>query len=107
VVEGRDIGTIVFPKVPFKFYVTADPEVRAQRRYAQLKRQGVKGTSLRAILQENLERDHQDSTRKIAPLRCPDDAVVVDTSSMGVSQVVHFMRDHIKAHLTFRRTRKS
>jgi cytidylate kinase len=99
VVEGRDIGTVVFPDVEFKFYVTAAPEVRAQRRYAQLKKQGVRGVRLKAILRQNEERDLQDSTREVAPLRCPEDAVVVDTSSMGISQVVKFMRDHIRGRL--------
>lgn len=99
VVEGRDIGTVVFPEVPFKFYVTAAPEVRAQRRLAQLRKQGDKTVTLKSILNQNEERDRQDSTRAIAPLRCPEDAVVVDTSSMGIAQVVHFMRDHIRGRL--------
>jgi cytidylate kinase len=95
VVEGRDIGTIVFPKVPFKFFVTASAEVRAKRRLAQLKKHGAKGVSLKGILRENEARDRQDSNRKLAPLRCPEDAVVVDTSSMRTTQVVRFMHDHI------------
>ena len=92
---------MVFPKVPFKFYVTASPEVRAARRFAQLKKQGRSGITLKSVLKQHEGRDRQDSTRKIAPLKCPEDAVVVDTSSMGISQVVHFMRDHIKGQLTF------
>ncbi len=99
VVEGRDIGTIVFPNVPFKFFVTASAEVRAKRRLAQLKKQGAKGNTLKGILRENEARDRQDSTRKLAPLRCPEDAVVVDTSSMGIGQVVRFMHDHIHGRL--------
>jgi CMP/dCMP kinase len=96
IVEGRDIGTIVFPDVEFKFFVTADPKVRAQRRYLELKRQGTKKVSLKQIIKENTHRDAQDSERKFAPLRCPEDAVVVDTSSMSINQVVHFMVDHVK-----------
>ena len=99
VVEGRDIGTVVFPSVEFKFFVTADPEVRARRRYLQLKRQGSKGITFKEILKQHQQRDTQDSHRKIAPLRCPDDAVVVDTSSMGIAQVVRFMRDHIRGQI--------
>lgn len=95
VVEGRDIGTIVFPDVRFKFYVTADAEVRAQRRYRELKRRGVRGISLKYILKQIDERDRRDSGRKLAPLKCPEDAVVVDTSHMAVPQVVHFMANHI------------
>lgn len=107
IVEGRDIGTVVFPKVPFKFYVTADAKVRAERRYHQLKRHGTPGVTLKEILAQNEERDHRDSTRKLAPLKCPEDAVVVDTSSMGITQVVKFMRDHIHAHVTLTNIKKS
>jgi cytidylate kinase len=97
IVEGRDIGTVVFPKVRFKFFVTADAEVRAQRRYHQLKRQGARGVTLKSILKKNQQRDRQDSTRKVAPLKCPKDAVVVDTSNMAIPQVVQFMTNHIQA----------
>ncbi len=96
VMEGRDIGTVVFPEANYKFFVTASPEVRAERRLAQLKKMGMKGESLKSVLKQQTERDHQDSHRKLAPLRCPEGAVVVDTSSMGISQVVHFLTDHIR-----------
>jgi cytidylate kinase len=100
VVEGRDIGTVVFPKVDYKFYVTADPKVRAERRYQQLKKQGTKGVSLQAILKSNIERDKQDSNRKHAPLKCAQDAIVVDTSKMGINQVVQFMSEHIRGRMS-------
>lgn len=100
VVEGRDIGTVVFPKVPFKFYVTASSEVRAKRRLAQLRKAGVKGMTLKKVIKQNEARDVQDSTRKIAPLKVAEDAVVVDTSSMGIAQVVQFMRDHIQGRMS-------
>jgi cytidylate kinase len=96
VMEGRDIGTVVFPKAMFKFYVTASPEVRAERRLSQLKKQGMQGASLKEVLKQQEARDDQDSTRKLAPLRCSEDAVVVDTSSMGITQVVRFMAGHIR-----------
>lgn len=99
VVEGRDIGTVVFPGAPFKFFVTASEEVRAQRRMAQLRKQGIQNVTLEKTLRENAARDKQDTTRKIAPLRVADDSVVVDTSSMGISQVVRFMHDHIRGRL--------
>lgn len=95
VVEGRDIGTVVFPKSRFKFFVTASPEVRAERRYAQLKKHGSHPT-LKEIHKSIEERDAMDSQRKFAPLRCPEDAVVVDTSTMQIAQVVRFMGDHIR-----------
>jgi len=100
VIEGRDIGSVVFPKAEFKFFVTASPQVRAERRWTQLKKQGVKGLTLKEVLRQQQARDRQDSQRALAPLRCPPDAVVVDTSSMGISQVVHFMNDHIQGHLS-------
>lgn len=96
VVEGRDIGTVVFPDVEFKFYVTASAEVRAERRYKQLKKMGAKAR-YKEILKQIEQRDRQDSHRKLAPLKCASDAVVVDTSSMGIGQVVHFMADHVRA----------
>lgn len=98
VVEGRDIGSVVFPNVPFKFFVTADPHVRAKRRWEQLKKQGVK-IKLSSILKQNNQRDKQDSSRKVAPFRCPPDAVVVDTSKMDISQVVQFLKAHIENFL--------
>lgn len=105
VLEGRDIGTAVFPKADYKFYVTADPKVRAERRLSQLKKNGTKIT-LKEILKQNLERDERDSNRKHAPLRCAEDAVVVDTSRMGIVQVVKFMVDHIRAHETLTNIKK-
>lgn len=97
IVEGRDIGTVVFPKVDFKFFVTADLKVRAKRRFQEMKHHGQKGT-YKGILKQMEARDLQDSSRKIAPLSCPDDAIVVDTSLMGIQQVVLFMQAHIKGH---------
>jgi len=97
IVEGRDIGTVVFPKVRFKFFVTANHEIRARRRYEQLKKQGTKGIKLASILKQQEKRDQQDANRRVAPLRCPKDAVVVDTSNLGINQVVQFMASHIQA----------
>ncbi|HEY8966522.1 MAG TPA: 3-phosphoshikimate 1-carboxyvinyltransferase [Candidatus Methylacidiphilales bacterium] len=76
VVEGRDIGTVVFPQTPFKFFIDADPEVRAQRRAAQGEADAV------------ASRDAQDAARKTAPLAKAKDAVTVDTSSLTVEQVI-------------------
>ena len=76
VMEGRDIGSVVFPETPYKFYIDASAEVRAQRRMAE-------GGS------DDLERrDRIDATRKVSPLRIPDDACVIDTSEMDLEQVV-------------------
>ncbi len=104
IVEGRDIGTVVFPGAPFKFFVTADPEVRAKRRFLQLKKQGIANLTFKEVLTQNENRDRQDSMRKLAPLKCPEDAVVVDTTSMRISQVVRFMKDHIYGKLNLPKT---
>lgn len=91
VVEGRDVGTVVFPKVPYKFFVTADARVRAKRRYEQLKAQKQLNVNFYQILHEQRARDRQDSTRTHAPLRCAADAITVDTSQMTLDQVVAFI----------------
>ncbi len=82
VVEGRDIGTVVFPDATLKVYLTASPRVRAERRVAQ------SGGDVNAIAAAIAERDHQDSTRADSPLREASDAVTVDTSDRGVDDVV-------------------
>ena len=76
VMEGRDIGSVVFPDTPFKFYIDASPEVRAQRR------RGEGGVD------DLAERDKLDSSRKVSPLVIPEDAVVIDTSEMNLDEVV-------------------
>ena len=85
VVEGRDIGTVVFPDAPVKIYLTASPEVRAARR-ANDAEAGSK--SQEQIAAELAARDHADSTRATSPLRPAEDAVIVDTSDLGIDEVV-------------------
>ena len=85
VVEGRDIGTVVFPDAPVKIYLTARPEVRAARR-ANDDEAGSKSQG--QIAAELAARDHADSTRATSPLRPADDAVIVDTSDLGIDEVV-------------------
>ncbi len=81
VMDGRDIGTVVFPEAELKIFMTADFDVRAQRRYDELREQGVSITMDK--VKDNLrQRDEMDSTRKISPLRKADDALVLDTSDM-------------------------
>lgn len=95
VLEGRDIGTVVLPKADFKFYVDADPEIRAHRRAAQLREKGEK-VNLEEIRQALQERDQRDRSRAEAPLQAAKDAVVVDTGEMNINQVVERMLDHIR-----------
>lgn len=87
VLEGRDIGTVVFPRAEAKFYLTASVEVRAERRHAELRAKG-EHAELEDVRKEVIERDRRDSTRPIAPLRQAADAVVVDSSTLTVAEVV-------------------
>ncbi len=87
VVEGRDVGTVVLPDAPIKLFLTATKEVRAQRRYEELLRRGV-DADLAATLREQEERDRRDETRATAPLRQAEDAILVDTSALPLSQVI-------------------
>lgn len=87
VMEGRDIGTVVFPQATVKFFLTARPEIRAQRRRDELEKQG-ESADLEAIIAEIRERDLRDSTRPVSPLRPAPDALVVDTSDLTLEEVV-------------------
>jgi cytidylate kinase len=85
VMDGRDIGTVVFPDAELKIFVTATPEVRAQRRLDELNAKGVPA-SFDEILENIKSRDCQDMTRSVAPLRKADDALVLDNTAMTVSE---------------------
>lgn len=85
VMDGRDIGTVVFPDAELKVFVTASPEIRAQRRYDELTAKGEK-CNLEEILKNVQERDRIDSTREISPLRQADDAIVLDNSYMTIEE---------------------
>jgi len=87
VLEGRDIGTKVFPETPHKFFLTARPEVRAQRRYAELVAKG-QPADFDTVLAESVLRDQQDSTRADSPLSYDDSYCVVDTSDLAIEEVV-------------------
>lgn len=89
VFEGRDLGTVVFPKAEIKIFLTADPEVRAERRLNEiLAKNPDKGLNRDKILADLLSRDEYDSTREVAPLRCPPDALQVDTTHLSIDGVV-------------------
>lgn len=91
VMDGRDIGTVVFPKAELKIYMTADPMVRAERRFKELTAKGDKVT-LEQIYENVVSRDEADMTRAISPLRKADDAIVLDNSCMSVEeQMAWFM----------------
>ncbi len=90
VADGRDMGSVVFPDATLKIFLTASVEERANRRYKQLIGKGFPAI-LRAILQELQERDARDAARSVAPLQKTDDALLLDTSAMGIEQAVEFV----------------
>ncbi|MFO8024015.1 (d)CMP kinase [Thiohalophilus sp.] len=87
VADGRDMGTTVFPDAGLKIYLTASAEVRAERRYKQLKEKGI-SASLAGLLREITERDARDTERQSSPLKPAADAIVLDTSTLDIDQVV-------------------
>ena len=95
VLDGRDIGTNVLPDAKYKFFVTASDEVRAKRRYEENRARGYEAV-FEDILRDIRERDKRDSERAVAPLKCADDAVIVDTSDMTPEEVVQFIMNKIQ-----------
>ncbi len=95
VAEGRDVGTVVFPKATHKFYLDADPEERSRRRIKELREKGqaVDADNLKKELEE---RDHKDLTRRVGPLKRAEDAVVIDSTHLTADEVVEAMLRHIK-----------
>ena len=98
IIDGRDIGTNVLTDAEIKIYLTAKPEIRAMRRY---KEQSEK--SYEQILADLKERDIQDSTRKINPLKKADDAILVDTSDMSFDETIETIYRIVKEHYAKRR----
>ncbi len=90
VVEGRDAGTVVFPDADCKFYLDADVEIRAERRHRELIQagEGEAGLSREEVLSDLRARDERDENRSVAPQKPADDAIVIDTSSLNVDEVV-------------------
>ena len=98
--EGRDLGTIVFPDAHLKFFLTASCKVRAERRLEELKRRFPgKKFEFTDILQNIQKRDAFDSERKLAPLRCPEDAITLDTSDLLIEEVVSLLENYVKKKL--------
>ena len=96
IMDGRDIGTVVLPRATVKIFLTASAEVRAQRRCDELLAKGQKA-NLVQVLKEIQQRDHQDTTRAVAPLKQAKDAVKVDTSDLDIDGVVAAIREIIAA----------
>jgi cytidylate kinase len=97
VLEGRDIGTVVFPDAELKFFLTALAEVRGQRRYDELRGRGEVVT-YEATLADVKRRDEQDTSRAAAPLRCADDAIEIDSSSLTIDEAVKIVVDRARAY---------
>jgi CMP/dCMP kinase len=93
--DGRDQGTVVFPSATYKFYVDANFEERAMRRYKELKAAG-KEVDLEQLKKEIQERDHKDFTRKVGPLKKADDAIEIDSSGLSVEGTVDVIMKYIK-----------
>jgi CMP/dCMP kinase len=94
IMEGRDIGTNVFPDAQYKFFLTASPEVRAMRRLRQDESKPSK-ENIALVAREIKERDERDSKRKTAPLRQADDAILVDSSNININEVVDYIVDRV------------
>jgi cytidylate kinase len=96
VMEGRDIGTVIFPDAEFKFFLIADPAARASRRYAELARKGVV-TTIEEVAAQLAERDRRDAGRALAPLKPAADAIVIDSTGLDVAAVVNVMKSRVEA----------
>jgi cytidylate kinase len=95
VIEGRDIGTVVFPDAEVKFYLDASPEVRASREYQMAKREGL-SVDPKKIKEDMDRRDIQDKTRKVSPLRKAPDAITIDSTTLSINSVLRIMLKEIK-----------
>ena len=95
IMEGRDIGTTVFPNADVKIYLDATPEERAKRRLLQNREKGIE-TSYEEVLANIKDRDYRDSTRKVAPLKKAEDAVYIDSSNMTIEEVVNKVIELVK-----------
>lgn len=97
IVEGRDIGTVVFPNADIKIYLDASEEIRAKRRYEENKQNGI-DTTYEEVLENVKMRDYNDMHKKVGALKKADDAIVVDSTNLTIDQVVEKIKDIIKEH---------
>lgn len=95
IADGRDMGTVVFPQAGTKIYLTASAEERAKRRYKQLKEKGI-SVSLPLLSEEIKARDERDTSRLVAPLLPAHDALIIDTTGLGIEQVVKTILDAVE-----------
>ncbi len=90
IMDGRDIGTVILPDAQYKFFLTASPEVRANRRYKELKEKGIE-TDYKEILKDIIQRDYNDSHRETAPLKQAEDAILIDSSNLSLEESVEMI----------------
>ncbi|MBL7046478.1 MAG: (d)CMP kinase [Candidatus Marinimicrobia bacterium] len=95
VVEGRDIGTVVFPDADFKFFISANVETRAKRRQKDLEKLGIK-QSVDEIVEDLKQRDRKDSSRRLSPLKKSDDARVIDTTSLTINDQINIIVNQVR-----------
>ncbi|EGV31368.1 Cytidylate kinase [Thiorhodococcus drewsii AZ1] len=95
VADGRDMGTVVFPSAPLKIFLDASPEVRAERRYKQLKGKGL-DANLPQLVRDIRERDARDRNRPVAPLCAADDAILVDSTAMSIAEVLDRVLEEVR-----------
>lgn len=95
IMDGRDIGTVVLKDAKFKFFLTASPEERANRRFKELQNRNIE-CSYDQILQDIIDRDYKDTHRATDPLRKADDAIEIDTTNLDINGVVNVINDYIK-----------
>src|SRR5215216_988784 len=98
VLNGRDIGTVVFPDADVKFFLTAVPEERAERRYKEDQMTSSSSATLAETLADMIERDRRDSTRTDSPLKIADDAIVVDSTGKSIEEVFEEMMKNVHRH---------
>jgi cytidylate kinase len=96
VLDGRDIGSYVLPDAEFKFYLSADVEERAKRRYIELKEKGKEDITLESVKEDMIARDKQDSERAFAPLCVPEGAYVIDTTNLTIEEVLDIILNKVR-----------
>ena len=104
VMEGRDIGTVVFPNSFCKFFITASVDIRAERRLKQLQQSGDNSVTLEQIKDDVRKRDETDMNRVVAPLKKADDAMLLDTTELDINNIINILSNEVKfraAHLGF------
>ena len=98
IMDGRDIGTVVLPDAKVKIFLTASPEIRAQRRYKELIEKGT-DTTFEEVLADVKERDYNDSHREIAPLKATEESIIVDTSELNLEQSIEAIINAIEENM--------